>query len=136
MYFKLCFYIASTTNVFLSSILDILRERGIPHQISPSTYHPWCYSVVSPVLRSSRIYYYHISSDSILLYNISWGLFGTSIFFFACFKRFCTKMGSLQHNNLTKISLTLSVKEVFLARFSRYRLTNLLHDSKYSSERF
>ena len=50
MYFKLCFYIANATNVFLSSILDILRERGIPHQISPSTYHPWCYSVVSPVL--------------------------------------------------------------------------------------
>ena len=56
MYFKLCFYIANATNVFLSSILDILRERGIPHQISPSTYHPWCYSVVSPVLRSSRNY--------------------------------------------------------------------------------
>ena len=55
MYFKLCFYIANATNVFLSSILDILRERGIPHQISPSTYHPWCYSVVSPVLRSSRV---------------------------------------------------------------------------------
>ena len=55
MYFKLCFCIANATNVFLSSILDILRERGIPHQISPSTYHPWCYSVVSPVLRSSRL---------------------------------------------------------------------------------
>ena len=41
MYFKLCFYIANATNVFLSSILDILRERGIPRQISPSTYHPW-----------------------------------------------------------------------------------------------
>ena len=41
MYFKLCFYIASATNVFLSSILDIPCERGIPHQISPSTYHPW-----------------------------------------------------------------------------------------------
>ena len=54
MYFKLCFYIANATNVFLSSILDIPCERGIPHQISPSTYHPWCYSVVSPVLRSSR----------------------------------------------------------------------------------
>ena len=38
MYFKLCFYIDNATNVFLSSILDILRERGIPHQISPSTY--------------------------------------------------------------------------------------------------
>ena len=49
MNFKLCFYIANATNVFLSSILDILLERGIPHQISPSTYHPWCYSVVSPV---------------------------------------------------------------------------------------
>ena len=48
-------YIANATNVFISSILDILRERGIPHQISPSTYHPWCYSVVSPVLRSSRL---------------------------------------------------------------------------------
>ena len=45
---------ANATNVLLSSILDILRERGIPHQISPSTYHPLCYSVVSPVLRSSR----------------------------------------------------------------------------------
>ena len=55
MYFKLCFYIANVINVFLSSILDILRERGIPHQISPSTYHPWCYSVVSPILRSSRL---------------------------------------------------------------------------------
>ena len=55
MYFKLCFYMANATNVFLSSILDILRERGIPRQISPSTYHPWCYSVVSPVLRSSRL---------------------------------------------------------------------------------
>ena len=41
MYFKLCFYIANATYVFLSSILDILRERGIPHQIYPSTYHPW-----------------------------------------------------------------------------------------------
>ena len=58
MYFKLCFYIANATNVFQSSILDILRERGIPHQISPSTYHPWCYSVVSPVLRSSRYIVY------------------------------------------------------------------------------
>ena len=55
MYFKLCFYIANATNVFLSSILDIRRERGIPHQISPSTYHPWCYSVVSPVSRSFRL---------------------------------------------------------------------------------
>ena len=64
MYFKLCFYIANATNVFLSSILDILRERGIPHQISPSTYHPWCYSVVSPVLRSSR-------PDRI--YSLAWG---------------------------------------------------------------
>ena len=54
MYFKLCFYIANATNVLLISILDILRERGIPHQISPSTYHPRCYPVVSPVLRSSR----------------------------------------------------------------------------------
>ena len=33
MYLKLCFYIANATNVFLSSILDIPQERGIPHQI-------------------------------------------------------------------------------------------------------
>ena len=56
MFFKLCFYIANATNVFLSSILDILRERVIPHQISPSTIHGYMEigSVVSPVLRSSR----------------------------------------------------------------------------------
>ena len=59
MYFKLCFFMANATNVFISSILDILRERGIPHQVSPSTYHPWCYSVVSPVLRSSRCNRYY-----------------------------------------------------------------------------
>ena len=47
MYSKLCFYMANATNVFLSSILDILRERGIPHQID---------LVVSPVLRSSRLH--------------------------------------------------------------------------------
>ena len=66
MYFKLCFYMVNATNVFLSSILDILRERGIHHQIFPSTYHPWCYSVVSPVLRSSRLTLFSIISFCII----------------------------------------------------------------------
>ena len=58
MYFKLCFYIANATNVFLSSILDIPWERGIrikfPHLLTIHGYME-IGSVVSPVLRSSRL---------------------------------------------------------------------------------
>ena len=43
-------------STFLSCTLDISRDRIIPHQMYPSAYHPWCKSVVSAVLRSSRGY--------------------------------------------------------------------------------
>ena len=66
MYFKLCFYIANATNVFQSSILDILRERGIPHQISPSTYHPWLhgnwFSCKSCITKFPAVVYEDIAS--------------------------------------------------------------------------
>ena len=34
----MCIYATST---FLSCILDICRDRGIPHQTYPSTHYPW-----------------------------------------------------------------------------------------------
>ena len=47
-----------STNTFLNCILDISRDPGIHHQMYPSTYHPWCKSVLSPVLLSSRFQIY------------------------------------------------------------------------------
>ena len=50
-------------------------------------------------------------------------------------ERYVSNTGSLSDANRTNISVALSAKEVFLARFSLYFLSNLLQASDPSSEK-